>query len=123
MQQIQQVIDTLIKLEGAVYCVLVNADNGALLASAGGEDWPLDVLAEASAKIVRADRQAMQVLGKKEEAAQELLFTDKDYLHAIIIVPKSPRFYLCTGLDRKRGSLALVHRVAQNVLADLVINL
>jgi len=119
--QIQQLLDTLIKLEGAVYCVLVDSDNGILRASIGGEGWPLNVLAEASARIVRTDRYAMQALGKKEEAAQELLFIDKDYLHAIIILPKSPRFYVCTGLHRKQGNLALVHRVSQNLVANLVV--
>jgi len=121
--RIQQVIDTLIKLEGAIYCVLVNSEDGSLLASAGGEGWPLDVLARASARIVRADRKAMQALGKEEDIAQELLFTDKAHLHAIVILPKNPKFYICTGFSRKQGNLSLARRVSQEMLANLVITI
>jgi len=117
---VQQIINTLINLEGAAYCVLVNSYNGALLASAGGEGWPLSILAEKSAGIVRADRKAMRELGQEKEVAQELLFTMKDYLHVIIILPKNPQFYICTGLDRKRGNLALVRRITQNLVANWV---
>jgi len=120
---IQQITDNLVKLEGAIYCVLVDADNGSLLARSGGEGWPLLILADKSAEIVRADRQSMQVLGKKEEAAKELLFTDTEYLHAIIILPQNPRFYICIGLHRKQGNLVLVRRILQETVANWVIDI
>jgi len=121
---IQQITDKLVKLEGAIYCVLVDADTGTLLArSGGGDGWPLLILADKSAEIVRADRQAMQVLGKKEEVAKELLFTDTEYLHAIMILPQNPRFYICIGLHRKQGNLALVRRILQETVANWVIDI
>jgi len=120
--QIQQVIDTLIKLDGAVYCVFVDSYDGKLLASTGGEGWPLTILAEKSAVLVRTDRQAMQVLDNQEEVAQELLFTMKDYFHAIMVLPKSPRFYVCTGLHRKQGNLALLRRISHDLIANWVVN-
>jgi len=120
--EIQHVIETLIKLEGAIYCVLVDSDNGTLLASGGGEGWPLPILASASAGIVRADRRAMKILGKENEIAQELLFTDTHHLHAIMILPKTPQFYFCIGLHRKQGNLVLVRRILQEMVANLVVN-
>jgi len=123
--KIQQILDTVVKLDGAAYCMLVDSENGALLAGADaeGEHWPLSIVAERGAGIVRADRHAMQVLGKEEEIAKELLFTMKDYLHVIIVLPKNPQFYICTGFNRNRGNLALVRRVVHDLVANWEFNL
>jgi len=119
--KIQKMMDSIIKLEGTIYCILVDSDNGKLLASIEGNDWPLPLLAEKSAGIVQTERHAMRVLGKEREIAQELLFTMVDYLHVVTILPKNPRFYICTGLKRKQGNLALLRRISRDLVADLVI--
>jgi len=121
MPPVQSMVDALMALEGAMYVMLVDSNNGKLLASSSGSALPLTVLAEKSAAIVRAERYAMQTLGKPEENAQEMLFTMKEYLHVIVMLPDDSSLYICAGVHRKDGNLAMMRRVAQQWAAKLAV--
>ena len=117
MNSIQQTLDSMLTLDGAMCCALVDSSSGMMLGQAGtGLD--LELAAAGNTEVVRAKLKTMSSL-KLNDRIEDMLITLGRQYHIIRPVVAKPGLFLYVVLDKARSNLALARRKAGDVEAEL----
>lgn len=113
MANIQQSLDEVLTIDGAMACALVDANSGMMLGSAGtGVD--LEVAAAGNTEVMRAKMKTMSLLKLKDSIEDMLITLGKQY-HIIRPMAAKPGLFLYIVLDKGRSNLALARRKVQDI--------
>lgn len=119
MANIQQSLDEIQTIDGAIACALVDSSSGMMLGSAGG-GVDLEVAAAGNTEVVRAKLKTMSLLKLKDEIEDILITLNRQY-HIIRLVANKPGLFIYIVLDRGRSNLALARRKVADVEASLTV--
>jgi len=114
MANIQQSLDEVLKLEGAIAAALVDWESGLTLGTVGG-GGQLDIerAASGNTSVVKAKMAVMRQLGIGG-AIEDILITLESQYHLIRPLTKVPTLFLYVAIDRQRGNLGLArHKLRQ----------
>lgn len=117
MASIQQSLDELLSLDGALVSALVDANSGMILGHAGaGVD--LELAAAGNTEVVRAKLKTMKSL-QLNDVIEDILITLGKQYHIIRPMVKAEGTFLYYVLDKGRSNLALARRKLQEIEAGL----
>jgi len=119
MANIQQSLDSILTIDGALASALVDSSSGMMLGSSGG-GVDLEVAAAGNTEVVRAKLKTMSLLKLKDEIEDILITLNKQY-HIIRLVVGKPGLFLYIVLDRSRANLALARRKVSDIEGELAV--
>lgn len=119
MASINDNLNTLLDLEGAMAAALVDYTSGMLLGSVGsGVD--MELAAAGNTEVVRAKFKTMKALGIND-SIDDILITLGQQYHLIRPLTKTPGLFAYYVLDRAKANLALARRKLQSVEEQIAV--
>lgn len=117
MATIQQALDELLNIDGALASALVDSNSGMLLGEAGsGVD--MELAAAGNTEVVRAKLKTMKSLNLNDVIEDMLITLGKQY-HIIRPLASAEGIFLYYVLDKSKSNLALARRKLQDVSGDV----
>lgn len=117
MATINQTLDELMTLDGALCAAVVDSSSGMILGSTGsGID--LEVAAAGNTEVVRAKNKTMRALGLNDVIEDILITLGKQY-HIIRPSSRKEGVFIYCVLDKQRSNLAMARRKTQDVDKEL----
>ncbi len=114
---IQDSLNELVGVDGAMAAAVVDAQSGMMLGQAGsGID--LELAAAGNTEVVRAKLKTMKTL-KLNDVIEDILITLGKQYHIIRPIAKSEGIFLYFVLDKSKANLALARRKLQDVEASI----
>lgn len=111
MANLNDSLNALLRIDGALCAALVDSNSGMMLGSAGtGVD--LELAAAGNTEVVRAKLKTMQSLGLADRIEDILITLGKQY-HIIRPVAAKPGLFFYLVLDKVKSNLALARRSCQ----------
>ncbi len=119
MSTINQAMQELLTLDGAMCAALVDSSSGMILGQIGsGVD--LEVAAAGNTEVVRAKMKTMRSLGISDVIEDILITLGKQY-HIIRPMARKEGLFIYLVLDKQKSNLALARRKAQEVEKELIV--
>jgi predicted regulator of Ras-like GTPase activity (Roadblock/LC7/MglB family) len=113
MASINESLNQLLAVEGALCAAVVDSGSGMLLGSAGtGVD--MELAAAGNTEVVRAKNKTMQALGLQDSIDDILITLGKQY-HIIRPMASKEGIFIYVVLDKARSNLALARRKVQDI--------
>lgn len=119
MASISTSLDTLMAIDGAMGCCIVDYESGMVLGQEGG-GVDLDLAAADNSEVVKAKMETMKNLGIKGEI-EDILITLEAHFHIIRPTSNHNGLFIYLVLDKKKSNLALARRKVLGVEKDLEI--
>jgi len=119
MSNIQESLDTLVAVDGAMCAALVDSSSGMLLGKAGS-GLDLDVAAAGNTEVVRAKLKTIKALGL-DDTIDDILITLSSQYHIIRPLAQTPEVFLYLVLDSAKSNLALARLQVKKSDAQLVL--
>ena len=117
MASIQDSLNALMTVDGALCAALVDSSSGMLMGSAGsGVD--MELAAAGNTEVVRAKLKTMRMLNLNDQIDDILITLGKQY-HIIRPVAANEGVFFYLVLDKTRSNLALARRKTVDVEKDL----
>lgn len=117
MASIQESLNNLMTMDGALCGALVDSSSGMLMGSAGsGVD--MELAAAGNTEVVRAKLKTMRMLNLSDQIDDILITLGKQY-HIIRPVVANEGVFFYFVLDKTRANLALARRKVVDVERDL----
>jgi len=118
MASINDSLQKLLEIDGAMCAAVVDANSGMMLGSAGsGVD--LEIAAAGNTEVVRAKLKTMKALGLADRI-EDILITLGKQTHIIRLVSSKPGLFIYFVLDRAKSNLALARRACQDIEPEVV---
>jgi hypothetical protein len=117
MPNIQQSLDDILTIDGAIATALVDSNSGMMLGHAGG-GVDLEGAAAGNTEVVRSKMKTMSLLKLKDNIEDMLITLGKQY-HIIRPLASKAGLFLYIVLDKQRANLALARRKVQEVEGSL----
>jgi hypothetical protein len=92
------------EIGGSIWACLVDSDSGLMLASEGGGALDLGAASALNSQVVRARRQAIDVL-QRDDRIDDILITLGKQLHLICPREQSPDVLIDVALDKAKANL------------------
>jgi predicted regulator of Ras-like GTPase activity (Roadblock/LC7/MglB family) len=105
-------------IAGFVGACLVDSDSGLMLAAEGGEGIDLEAAAALNTQVVRAEHEAIAVLGLDDQI-EDILITMTRQLHFIRPLEASPSIFLYVCLDKKGANLGMARMQVNKIEGGL----
>jgi predicted regulator of Ras-like GTPase activity (Roadblock/LC7/MglB family) len=103
------------EIAGFIGACLVDSETGLMMAAeGGGNGFDLENAAAGNTEVVKAKRNAMKLLGLKDNIEDILITLGKQY-HLIRPMEKSPSVFIYVALDRKAANLGMARVQVKNV--------
>ena len=119
MTTVNESLNGLLKLDGAMCAALVDSNSGMMLGSAGsGVD--LELAAAGNTEVVRSKLKTMKSLGLND-AIEDILITLGKQYHIIRPVQAKAGIFIYLVLDRAKSNLAMARRGCQDAESSLTI--
>jgi hypothetical protein len=113
MANINQTLEDLLTVDGAMCCSIVDSESGMMLGSAGA-GLDLEVAAAGNTEAVRAKLKTMRQLGLND-VIEDILITLGRHYHLIRPCSRKEGVFICFVLDKAKSNLALARRKLQDV--------
>ena len=117
MASIQDSLNTLMTIDGALAAALVDSTSGMLMGSAGG-GLDLELAAAGNTEVVRAKLKTMRMLNLNDQIDDILITLGKQY-HVIRPIAANDGVFFYVVLDKSRSNLALARRKVSDVEKEL----
>ena len=120
MADIQECLDRVMSIDGAIAAALADYSSGMCLGTAGGtKSFNPEVAAAGNSEVVRSKLRVMQSLELADEIEDILITLGKEY--HLIFPLKGGDLFLYAALRREQANLALTrHKMAQ-IAKELVV--
>ena len=120
MASIQDSLQDLLTLDGAVGAAIVDYESGMVLGSAGG-GVNLELAGAGNSRVIKAKLETKKSLGIDDEEIEDMLITLTSQLHIIRPTAAHEGLFIYLVLDRARSNLALARRKVMMIEAVLEI--
>ncbi len=113
MSNINECLDTLLELDGAVAAALVDFTSGMSLGSKGNTDLNLDVAAAGNSEVIKSKLKVMSNLGLKDDIDDILISLGKQY-HLIRLSKAHNNLFIYYVLNKANANLAMArHKLGE----------
>jgi predicted regulator of Ras-like GTPase activity (Roadblock/LC7/MglB family) len=111
---IQDALDELQSINGAVGAAIVDYTSGMTLGTIGGGDLDMELAGAGNTEVVRSKKNIIDDLGLDDEIEDILISLDKQY-HLIRMCDKHKDVFIYLAIDRSQGNLGLARRSIDKV--------
>lgn len=119
MATLNDSLNSLLQIDGAMCSALVDSNSGMMLGSAGS-GLDLEIAAAGNTEVMRAKLKTMKNLGLPDKIEDILITLNKQY-HIIRPIVAKPGLFLYLVLDKAKSNLAMARRQCQDVEQGLAI--
>lgn len=117
MANVNETLNGLLQIDGAMCAALVDSNSGMMLGSVGS-GLDLEIAAAGNTEVVRAKAKTMKNLGLSDKIEDILITLGKQY-HIIRPVLAKQGLFLYLVLDKAKANLAMARRSCQDTEAAL----
>lgn len=117
MATVNESLNNLLRVDGAMCAALVDANSGMMLGSAGS-GLDLELASAGNTEVVRSKMKTMKSLGLNDSIEDILITLGKQY-HIIRPVQAKPGIFIYLVLDKARSNLALARRASADCESSL----
>ena len=117
MANINQTLEELMTLDGAMCAAVVDSSSGMILGSTGS-GLDLEVAAAGNTEVVRSKMKTMRALGLND-VIEDILITLGKHYHIIRPSARKEGVFIYFVLDKARANLAMARRKTQDVDKDM----
>ncbi|MBB5206914.1 hypothetical protein [Chiayiivirga flava] len=119
MANVNQTLEDIMNIDGALAAAVVDANSGMVLGKIGaGVD--LDIAGAGNTEVVRAKLKTMKALGLKDNIEDMLITLGKQY-HIIRPMTEKPGVFIYLVLDKAKSSLALARMKTADLEGQLAL--
>jgi len=111
---IQDALDKLMNIDGAVGAAVVDYENGMTLGSVGGRNLDMELAGAGTTEVVRSERNIVHDLGLDEDI-EDLLISLKSQYHLVRMCEHHEDVFIYLVIDRSEGNLGLSRRSIDQV--------
>lgn len=108
-KDIQDSLQDIMDIDGAVGAAIVDYENGMTLGTIGGRDLDMELAGSGNTEVVRAKNNIIHDLGLDEEIEDILISLDSQY-HLIRMCENHENVFIYLAIDRSEGNLGLARR-------------
>lgn len=115
MANLNESMEKIMELDGAVGTCIVDSNSGMMLGSmGGGKAFNLEIAAAGNTEVVRAKRKTMKSLALSGEHIDDILITLRTQYHVIRPLSSNDALFIYVVIDRERGNLAMArHKLVE----------
>ncbi len=117
MATINQTLEELMTLDGAMCAAVVDSGSGMILGSTGS-GLDMEVAAAGNTEVVRSKMKTMRALGLND-VIEDILITLGKHYHIIRPSARKEGVFIYFVLDKQRANLAMARRKTQDVDKDM----
>lgn len=111
---IQDALDTIMDLDGAVGAAIVDFESGMTLGTIGGGNLDMELAGAGNTEVLRSKKSIIQDLGLDEEIEDILISLESQY-HLIRMCQNHEDVFIYLAIDRTEGNLGLARRSIDKV--------
>jgi hypothetical protein len=111
---IQEALDTIMNIDGAVGAAIVDFESGMTLGTIGGGNLDMELAGAGNTEVVRSKKSIIQDLGLEEEIEDILISLESQY-HLIRMCENHEDVFIYLVIDRTQGNLGLARRSIDKV--------
>jgi len=111
---IQDALDTIMNIDGAVGAAIVDFESGMTLGTIGGGSLDMELAGAGNTEVVRSKKSIIQDLGLDEEIEDILISLESQY-HLIRMCQNHEDVFIYLVIDRTQGNLGLARRSIDKV--------
>jgi predicted regulator of Ras-like GTPase activity (Roadblock/LC7/MglB family) len=115
--KVNEAIDELMDVDGAIAAILVDSDSGMVLASKS-KGFDTDTAAAGNTCVVQAKRDTMKML-KLDDRIEDMLITLGTQLHLISPLPSNDAIFGYLVVDKKGANLGLARAKLKAVMGSV----
>lgn len=119
MATINQSMQELLTIDGAMCAALVDSESGMILGQIGS-GLDLEIAAAGNTEVVRAKLKTMRALGLND-VIEDILITLGKHYHILRPMATKEGLFLYLVLDKNKSNLALARRKVQEIEKELTI--
>ena len=106
---IQDSLEEIMDIEGAIGAAIVDYENGMTLGTIGGRDLDMELAGSGNTEVVRSKKNIVHDLGLDEEIEDILISLESQY-HLIRMCDHHEDVFIYMAIDRSQGNLGLARR-------------
>ena len=106
---IEESLDEIMDIDGAVGAAIVDYENGMTLGTIGGRNLDMELAGAGNTEVVRAKKNIIHDLEIDEEIEDLLISLDSQY-HLIRMCDNHENVFIYMAIDRSEGNLGLARR-------------
>ena len=111
---IQNALDKIMDIDGAVGAAIVDFESGMTLGTIGGGSLDMELAGAGNTEVVRSKKSIIQDLGLDEEIEDILISLESQY-HLIRMCQNHEDVFIYLVIDRTQGNLGLARRSIDKV--------
>ena len=108
-KDIQDSLDALMDIDGAVGAAIVDYENGMTLGTVGGRNLDMELAGAGNTEVGRSKKNIIHDLGLDEEI-QDILISLNSQYHLIRMCENHDDVFIYLAIDRDQGNLGLARR-------------
>jgi predicted regulator of Ras-like GTPase activity (Roadblock/LC7/MglB family) len=120
MANIQDSLNEIMGIDGAIGAALVDYQSGMTLGTMGGGSLDMELAGAGNTELVRAQKTVIQQLGLNEQIDDILISLNSQY-HLIKVFHENDNIFTYVVLDKAKSNLALARMQLKKVDSTLVI--
>ena len=113
-QNIQESLEEVMEIEGAIGAAIVDYENGMTLGTIGGRNLDMELAGSGNTEVVRAKKNIIHDLGLDETIEDILISLDSQH-HLIRLCQRHEDIFIYVAIDRSQGNLGLARRAIDDV--------
>ena len=106
---VQDALDELMDIDGAVGAAVVDYENGMTLGTVGGRNLDMELAGAGTTEVVRSERNIVHDLGL-DERIEDLLVSLKSQYHLVRMCENHEDVFIYLVINRDKGNLGLARR-------------
>jgi predicted regulator of Ras-like GTPase activity (Roadblock/LC7/MglB family) len=111
---IQESLEELLDISGAIGAAIVDYENGMTLGTIGGRNLDMELAGAGNTEVVRSKKNIIHDLGLDEEIEDILISLNSQY-HLIRMCQSHENVFIYLAIDRSEGNLGLARRSIDKV--------
>jgi hypothetical protein len=115
---VNEALDELMDIDGAVGGAIVDYENGMTLGTVGGRNLDMELAGAGNTEVVRSERNIIHDLGLDDDI-QDLLVSLHSSYHLIRMCENHEDVFIYLVIDRDKGNLGLARREIDQIDAKL----
>jgi len=113
-RDIQESLEDLMDISGAIGAAVVDYENGMTLGTIGGRELDMELAGAGNTEVVRSKKNIIHDLGLEEDIEDILISLDSQY-HLIRMAKHHENIFIYLAIDRDEGNLGLARRAIDKV--------
>lgn len=117
MATIKEALDSIMSIDGAQCCAVVDSSSGMMLGNAGS-GMDIEIAAAGNTEVMRAKLKTMKALGLND-SIEDMLITLGNAYHILRPMAKQEGVFVYAVLDKAKSNLAMARRKIAEVEKEL----